>query len=354
MNYNNTSPDNNNIIIKPIEKGDIIDEKDTKNNELNSINQNEKNESNKNIFISVESKLEKDNNNNIYESLFINELIKYNLLNIFSIIKRKIIILNSKIYYRLKNYSHKKIILLIKSEILYIKISSSIEIISNIFRKKRANILYQTLYILNGGNKINNHIFKIKYEIKFKNEKDNIINESTIKLKKLEKEVNEMENNIKILNLKDSELKIKITNLSKKEKQLNDTIKQIENSKSIISNSNNRNSINNNSMYESDIISLESTIVNNKQQNEEKQKIINNFIFKVNALLNEYQEYIDLLNNNKSTTNNMNLNDNSNSNKQSLSSKDKDESSNTVNSSKNSFKKQQNDIYQERFLNNKK
>ena len=353
MNYNNTSPDNNNIIIKPIEKGDIIDEKDTKNNELNSINQNEKNESNKNIFISVESKLEKDNNN-IYESLFINELIKYNLLNIFSIIKRKIIILNSKIYYRLKNYSHKKIILLIKSEILYIKISSSIEIISNIFRKKRANILYQTLYILNGGNKINNHIFKIKYEIKFKNEKDNIINESTIKLKKLEKEVNEMENNIKILNLKDSELKIKITNLSKKEKQLNDTIKQIENSKSIISNSNNRNSINNNSMYESDIISLESTIVNNKQQNEEKQKIINNFIFKVNALLNEYQEYIDLLNNNKSTTNNMNLNDNSNSNKQSLSSKDKDESSNTVNSSKNSFKKQQNDIHQERFLNNKK
>ena len=351
MNYNNTSSDNNNIIIKPIEKGDIIDEKDTKNNELNSINQNEKNESNKNIFISVESKLEKDNNN-IYESLFINELIKYNLLNIFSIIKRKIIILNSKIYYRLKNYSHKKIILLIKSEILYIKISSSIEIISNIFRKKRANILYQTLYILNGGNKINNHIFKIKYEIKFKNEKDNIINENTIKLKKLEKEVNEMENNIKILNLKDSELKIKITNLSKKEKQLNDTIKQFENSKSIISN--NRNSINNNSIYESDIISLESTIVNNRQQNEEKQKIINNFIFKVNELLNEYQEYIDLLNNNKSTTNNINSNDNSNSNKQSLSSKDKDESSNTLHSSKNSFKKQQNDLYKERFLNQKK
>ena len=93
MNYNNASPDNNNIIIKPIEKGDIIDEKNIKNNELNNTNQNEKNESNKNIFISVESKLEKENNNNnIYESLFINELIKYNLLNIFSIIKRKLII----------------------------------------------------------------------------------------------------------------------------------------------------------------------------------------------------------------------------------------------------------------------
>ena len=352
MNYNNTSPNNNNIIIKPIEKGDIIDENKNQNNELNIVNQNEKKENQKNIFISVESKLEKDNsNNNIYESIFINELIKYNLINIFSIIKRKIIIINSKVFYHLKKYSQKKIILLIKSEILYIKISSSIEIISKIFRKKKANVLYHTLYTLNGGNKIHKHIFKIKYEIKFKNEKDNIINENTIKLKKLEKEVNEMENNIKILNLRDSELKIKITNLSKKEKQLNDTIKQFENSKSIISN--NRNSINNNSIYESDIISLESTIVNNKQQNEEKQKIINNFIFKVNELLNEYQEYIDLLNNNKSVTNNMDSNDNSNSNKHSLSSKDKDESSKTYRSSKNSYKKQQNDIYQERILNQK-
>ena len=94
--------------------------------------------------------------------------------------------------------------------------------------------------------------------------------------------------------------------------------------------------------------------MNNRQQNKEKQKIINNFIFKVNELLNEYQEYIDLLNNNKSTTNNINSNDNSNSNKQSLSSKDKDESSNTLHSSKNSFKKQQNDLYKERFLNQKK
>ena len=93
--FNNASPDDNNIIIKPIEKGDINDEKNNENNKLNMDNQNEKNETNKNIFISVESKLEKDNsNNNIYESLYINELIKYNLLNIFSIIKRRIVIIN--------------------------------------------------------------------------------------------------------------------------------------------------------------------------------------------------------------------------------------------------------------------
>ena len=192
--------------------------------------------------------------------------------------------------------------------------------------KNRANKLYQILNKINSGKKMNNHIFKIKYEIKFKNEKDNLINENSIRLKKLEKEVNEMENNIKILNLRDSELNLKITNLSKKEKQLNDTIKQIENTKSIVSH--NKNTINSNSIYESDIISLESTIVNNKQQREEKEKIINNFIFNVNELLNEYQEYIDILNNKKSRNNVNNSNyifNNSNSNDISNSTQKRDE-----------------------------
>jgi chromosome segregation ATPase len=166
-------------------------------------------------------------------------------------------------------------------------------------------------------------MFKIKFEIKFKNEKDNLINENTIKLKKLEKEVNEMENNIKILNLKDNEINLKINNLSKKEKQLNDTIKQFESYKSIAGDS--KSSINNNSIYES----LENTIDSNKQQREEKQKIINNFIFNVNELLNEYQNYIDILINNKMNINNPS--DNSNSNKSSIKIKDKDDSSNTGN-----------------------
>ena len=363
MNYNNNSfPNDNNINFESIEKEDIKEDKnnnkDYKINNQKQNNANNKNDVNKNIFTSLPSKLEIDNtSNNTYESFLIKELINYNLENIFNLIKRKKIIINSKVFYYIKRYSQKKIFLLIKSEILYIKISSGIEIIVSIFKKKRDNKLFQALHILCGGNKMNNHIFKIKYEIKFKNEKDNLINENTLKLKKLEKEVSEMENNIKMLNLKDSELKLKITNLSKKEKQLNETIKQFENSKSSISY--NRNSITNNSMYESDIISLESTIVNNKQQKEEKQKIINNFLLKANELLNEYQEYIDILNSNKSSRNNININielnnkmnsnstsnDNLHSNKSSLNNKDKDESFNTFHSSKNSFQKQQNNIY---------
>jgi len=337
MNYNNSIKGDNNNIIMHNEKVDIIEEKNNKNEKVNIIptnNDNIKNDISTNIFVSLPSKLEIDytnNSNNIYESLLIKELLKFHLQNLFCIIKRKKIIIISNIFYHLKKYSKKTIFFLIKSEILYLKITSSIEILSNIYKRKRGNKLYQTLYILRCGNKTNNHLFKIKFEIKYKNEKDNLINENITKLKKLEKEVNEMEDNIKILNIKDNELNLKLNNLSKKEKQLNDTIKQLESSQSSISN--NRNTINNISIYESDITSLESTIVNNKQQKEEKQKIINNFIFKVNELLNEYQDYIEILNTNKSSINSTNNNnikinssDNFKSNKLSLKIKDKNDS----------------------------
>ena len=346
MNYNNSFPED--INIKPIEKGDVIEEKGNNINENNKEENNNENEidTKKNIFISLPSKLESEEiNNNIYDSLFVKELIKYNLCNLFAIIKKKIIILNTQVFYRLKNYSRKKIIYLIKSEILFLKISSSIQILANIFRVRLANKLYQIFYILGDGKKMNNHIFRIKYEIKYKNEKDNIINESTLKLKQLEKEINDMKNNIKLLNLRESELKLKINNLSTKEGQLNDSIKQIKYSKYFYTN--NMNSINNNSIYESDIITLESAIDNSKQQKEEKKKIINNFVIKVNKLLDEYQEYIDSLNSSTSSINNntnINTSEYSNQNKINLKFEDKGVSSNNKNPSKLYAIKKQNNI----------
>ena len=351
MNYNNNSfiDNNNNIIIKQIEKGDIIEEGNQKsklNNTSTQNNTDNKNDINNNIFSSLPLKIE-SNFNNSYEVFLTKELLNYNLRNIFNIINNKIIIIKTKIFYILKKNSEKKLKFLLKSEILFLKISSSIHIISSIFKKKSANKLFQVLYKLGGRNKINN-IFKIKYEIKFKNEKDNLISENITYLKKLEKDVNEMTDNIKILNLRDNELKLKINNLSKKEKQLNESIKQIESSKSL---TNNKNTIN--SVSESDVISYENTIASFKQQKKEKEKIINNFIFKVNELLNNYQEYIYELNS-KGSRNNININSNnsndisnsnSNSNKPSLNLKEKDESCNGSNSLKASSLKQQSNIF---------
>ena len=355
MNFNNSIPEDINIIINSIDKEEITKEKNNKNKEANINSQKNlrsTNDINKNIFTSLPSKLEIYNiNNSIYESLFIKELLKFHLQNIFCIIKNKIIIISSKVFYRLKKYSKIKIFYLIKSEILYLKISSSFKILSNIYKRRRDSKLYQIFNYIRGGNRISNNFFKIKYEIKFKKEKENLINDKILKIKKLQKEINDMEDNIRLMNLKDNELNLKIINLSKKEKQLNDAITQLDNSKNI---NYNRNSVNNNFTNGSEITSLESTIFNNKHQNEEKQKIINNFIFKVGELLNEYQEYIELLNSNKSNSdtfkNNINTssNDNSKLNKLSIKSNDKDESSNTWNSSKISLMKNKIDLYKDK------
>ena len=102
---------------------------------------------------------------------------------------------------------------------------------------------------------------------------------------------------------------------------------------------NNISSINNNSKYESDIISLESTIETNKQLKEGKEEIIKQFIYKMNDLLNDYKVYIDMLSSNEGINNNININSgnfeiNDNSNHQSLSHKDKDGSGNTWYTSK--------------------
>ena len=101
------------------------------------------------------------------------------------------------------------------------------------------------------------------------------------------------------------------------------------------------------------MISYENTIAYFKKKKKEKEKIINNFIFKVNELLNNYQEYIYELNS-KGSRNNININSNnsndisnsnSNSNKPSLNLKEKDESCNGSNSLKASSLKQQSNIF---------
>ena len=141
-------------------------------------------------------------------------------------------------------------------------------------------------------------------------------------MKNLEKEIKDLESKIKKMNLKDNELLLELNTLNKKEKQLNEKIKNLENAK--INNinimkqqSSNISSIHNNSKYDSDIVSLESTIETNKQLKEGKEEIIKKFIFKMNNLLDEYKVYIDMLYNNEGITNNINIgnpdiNDNSN------------------------------------------
>ena len=351
----------NNINIISIEKGDIGDNEDEskKNNENKEI-LNTSFSNNNNIFSSLPLEMEIDNeyanSNDIYDTLLSRELLKYNISNLFNILKSKIIIIKSQVFYHLKKMANKKLKHLIHSEVLFLKMTSSIQMLSNIFKKNRANKLYQVFYILSMKNKNNiSDKFRLQYENKYKKEKERLVSEKNNTLKNMDNEIKDLEKRIISLNKKENEAKIEINNLTKKEKQLKEQIKALENS---INNnalrksmdltkqqSSNISSINNNSKYDSDIISLESTIETSKQLKEGKEEIIKNFIYKMNELLNEYQVYIDKLNDNV-RNNNINMEINDNSNHQSLSHKDKDGSGNTWYSSKTNFGNQQSGSHQ--------
>ena len=337
MIFNDSFTEDNDIIIKAIEKGDVLEE-EKKQNALNNTSF-----TNNNIFSSVPLEMKVDNeysnSNIIYNNFLSKELLKYHLSNIFTILKSKIIIIKSQTFYLLKKTSNEKLNNLLKAEILFLKISSYSLIFVKIFEKKRKNLLFHAFCKLKNKCKIN-EIFKLKYEIKYKKEKDNLINSINTKIKTLEKETKDTENKIKKLNCKEKEIILEIDNLTKKENQLNNKIIILEKANKynfLKQQSNNISSINNNSKYDSDIISLESTIETNKQLKEGKEEIIKNFIYNMNNLLNEYKVYIDMLSNNEGIKNNINIGnieDNSNSNQQSLSHKDKDNSGNTWYTSK--------------------
>ena len=302
----------------------------TKNTNTNNNNNNDFtiNSNTNNIFCSVpmEMEIETDyqNYNNFYDSLLSKELLKYHISNIFNIIKSKRIIINMYTFYLLKKISSFKTKNLIKAEVLYIQISSNLSRISNIFKKNRINVLYQAFYTLKTKifldnkckNNNGNDTFRNKYETKYKKEKDNAINENNNSIKKLEKDIKDIEKNIKILTIKETELKEEINNYSKKEKQLNDKIKTIENSNNTMKRSmqaSNISSIHNSSKYDPEISSLENTIETNKQLKEGKEEIIKIFMNQVNDLLNEYQVYIDNINNiDKCKINNIGNNNNMN------------------------------------------
>lgn len=217
---------------------------------IKSINNNNEftiNSNTNNIFSSVPMEIEINyeyNNNNIntintfYDTLLPKELIKYHLINIFNIIKSKIIIKYFQVFHILKELSSNKINNLIKAEILFLKISGNLGRIAKIFSKNRKNIIYQVFnllkykaYISKNNFKNSHDNFKNNCELKYRNEKVKAINENNnTSIKILEKDIEKIEKNIELLADKERKLNNEINTFFKKEKLLTDKIKTIENS----------------------------------------------------------------------------------------------------------------------------
>ena len=278
---------------------------------IKSINNNEFTINSNNIFNLVPTELELKNEYNnfnaFYDTQLSKELIKYHLANLFNIIKSKIIIKYSQVFHILKRLSSNKINNLISAEILYLKISGNLNQMSKIFSKKRKNILYQIFILLKKNVYISNDIsensyenFKNNFEIKYRNEKVKAINENNNSVKILEKDIKKIEKNIELLSDKERKLTNQINAFFKKEKLLTDEIKAIEKSNhtmKVAIQPSNLSSIDPNQKSNTEISSLESTIKNSEQLKKDKRDVINNFIEQVNNLLDEYQVYIQNINN---------------------------------------------------------
>lgn len=331
------------------------------------------NSNNNNIFSAVPMELEEESNyqninipnpniidNNYYIDLLSKELLKYNLGNLFNILNDKKAIIKSNIFYLMKKMYKSKLNNMIKAEILYLKISSSFNLVLKILRSHRANIIYQVFnkikrnYIHYKDMKENNkNNFRTKFEMNYTREKNNLINDNNNSIKSLQRDIQILKKNINQLTTKESELKSEIFNFLQEEKQLSEKIKSIETLNSSLKKSiqtSNSSSIKTISKYDTDILSLESDLKFNKNLKEEKKEIINAFMNKVYILLNEYQAYIDNLktldlsasNTNTNTNNNINNELTSSSNLQSI--KQKDTMENSLIASKFSARNQSNDM----------
>jgi hypothetical protein len=245
-------------------------------------------------------------NNTFYDSLLSKEFLKYHISNLFNIIKSKIIVIKYKIFSIIKEVSNIKLRNLINAEILYIEISSKLKRIVQIFKRNRINILYQVFHMLK------TKIYIAKNNCEFGHDKKSI--------EKLEKEIKDGEEKIIILTKKEKKLRDEINCYYKKKRQMNDTIKLIENNAvkaaiEIIKKQNNLINSFETNKYDSDIYSMESTIEPNKQTKNGKEEFIKLFMENINNFLNEYHVYVNNLYGIESNMNNNNVNTiNSNNN----------------------------------------
>ena len=371
------NPNNISLGEEDIKKNLTIENSEQKNTETKCFINNEisiPSNSNNNIFCSVPMEMEleeensfqnmeinnENNNNNSnedngYMELLIKELLKYNLGNLFNILNDKKTIIKSNTFYFLKKLYKFKINKIIKAQILFLKISSKLDMLSKIFQRHRINNLYQVFYIIQRKyipkkdtkeNSIINN-FRAKFEQNYTKEKNNIINQNNNSIKSLQIDIQTLKKNINQLTTKESELKSEIYNYLQEEKQLNEKIKNIESVNNSIKKSiQSSNSSSIKTISKTEILSLENAIKASKQLKEEKEEIINIFMNKVNDLLNEYQVYLDNLKtldlSGSNMNNNMNIEFTSSSNLQSI--KQKDTTENSLFFSKFSVKNQSNEI----------
>ncbi len=289
------------------DKNELIDERNNISFEgSDNLNVNINNKSNdavpenNDIFNSIPMEIETEENERVffYQKEYLIEHLNFYLNKMIKIINNKFLLKKLFAFLLIKRISDIKHFQIIEAELLFIKLSNTLKLLMRIYRRRKKVVLKKYLLKWSHLNILNKQtqIIKKKIEEKIQKENEEKIANLNKQLNEIDKELKKSNKSYSTIENTSNDLKNKIKQFSEKENNLLSKIKQLENknnkfkelistrSPSISSTSENKN-------LESKKRLLENQINYLQEQKKEKESTLQLFISEMEKNLQKYEKY---------------------------------------------------------------
>ena len=289
------------------DKNELIDERNNISFEaLDNLNVNPNNKSNdavpenNDIFNSIPMEIETEENDKIYyyQNEYLIGSIYYNLNKMIKVINNKFLLKKLFAFLLIKRISDIKHFQIIEAELLFIKLSNTLKLLMRIYRRRKKVVLKKYLLKWSHLNILNKQtqIIKKKIEEKIQKENEEKIANLNKQLNEIDKELKKSNKSYSTIENTSNDLKNKIKQFSEKENNLLSKIKQLENKnnkfKELISTrSPSISSTSENKTLESKKRLLENQINYLQDQKKEKENTLQLFISEMEKNLQKYEKY---------------------------------------------------------------
>ena len=289
------------------DKNELIDERNNISFEgSDNLNVNINNKSNdavpenNDIFNSIPMEIETEENERVffYQKEYLIEHLNFYLNKMIKIINNKFLLKKLFAFLLIKRISDIKHFQIIEAELLFIKLSNTLKLLMRIYRRRKKVVLKKYLLKWSHLNILNKQtqIIKKKIEEKIQKENEEKIANLNKQLNEIDKELKKSNKSYSTIENTSGDLKNKIKQFSEKENNLLSKIKQLEKknnkfkelistrSPSISSTSENKN-------LESKKRLLENQINYLQEQKKEKESTLQLFISEMEKNLQKYEKY---------------------------------------------------------------
>ena len=289
------------------DKNELIDERNNISFEgSDNLNVNINNKSNdavpenNDIFNSIPMEIETEENERVffYQKEYLIEHLNFYLNKMIKIINNKFLLKKLFAFLLIKRISDIKHFQIIEAELLFIKLSNTLKLLMRIYRRRKKVVLKKYFLKWSHLNILNKQtqIIKKKIEEKIQKENEEKIANLNKQLNEIDKELKKSNKSYSTIENTSGDLKNKIKQFSEKENNLLSKIKQLENknnkfkelistrSPSISSTSENKN-------LESKKRLLENQINYLQEQKKEKESTLQLFISEMEKNLQKYEKY---------------------------------------------------------------